>query len=575
MNPFTFWKVLNRSAGSSIEIVCGRLRQAYDLSYFARCKSKRSYSFVLVIFMDRQLPGRLCIVMAMLFSASIANAEDASRTFVNPVYAGQDPYIMVGPDGAYYQAASIRGDRGIRVYRSEKLTDRGIHRDVYHAPDEGPYRDQLWAPEIHYLDGKWYIYTCADDGDNANHRVIVLKADTDDPLGSYHQAAVLKTPGWAIDATVAKFANGKRYCIWSAWPKEVTPDSTQHLFISEMESPTKLIGPIVDLSTKMYPWETAGRPAGLNEGAQVLRRNGKTMIIYAASGSWTPDYCFGLMTLEGDNAMDADAWKKHPKPWFSRANNVYGPGHGCLVASPDGKEDWLAFHSSIDPKGSWNRCISLKKVTWNDEGLPVAGEPVAWGEPLAVPSGEKPLQPGKSLTGAFDAADRWEELHFFNGRTLRMRDGVCQLRAETDWRFGDKILLRGMSYENFELKTQVRIERGQGSASVIFRVNNAGIGRNNFEGYSASITSEGELVLARRSGEQLTKLAQVELGLDTEKWIDLRVVAEGADLRIFVGDSSTPAIQISDKTYTAGQLGVRGDNARVEFRQLSVEPLKP
>lgn len=507
--------------------------------------------------------------------AGVAAGEEASRTFVNPVYAGQDPYIMIGPDGAYYQASSIRGDRGIRVYRSEKLTDRGIHRDVYFAPDDGPYRAEVWAPEIHYLDGSWYIYTCADDGNNANHRVIVLKAESDDPLGSYKIAAELDTPAWAIDATVATFANGKRYCIWSGWPEGTAPDSTQHLFISEMKSPTQLVGDVVDISTKMYPWETAGRPAGLNEGAQVLRRNGKTMIIYAASGSWTPDYCFGLMTLEGDDPMDASAWKKQPKPWFAKANKVYGPGHGCLVASPDGKEDWLAFHSSIDPKGSWNRCISLKKVTWNDEGLPEAGEPAAWGEPLTVPSGEAVAKPGEALSDAFSSPDRWEELHFFNGSTLRFRDGTCELRADTDRRFGDKILLRGVEYADFDVKTQVRIERGSGTAGVLFRVENAGVGRNNFQGYLASITSQRELVLVRCDGETITPLAKTPMADTDGKWHDLRVTAQGNQLKVYLGDMDRPQIAIEDNTYAKGKLGVRGEDARVEFRQLSVEPLSP
>ncbi|WDI41379.1 family 43 glycosylhydrolase [Bremerella sp. P1] len=516
----------------------------------------------------------LAVVAAVLF-AGVAAAEEKTRTFVNPVYAGQDPYIMVGPDGAYYQAASIRDDRGIRVYRSESLTDRGIHRDVFSAPDEGPYRAQWWAPEIHYLDGSWYIYTCADDGDNAKHRVVVLKADSDDPLGSYSIAAELDTPAWAIDATIATFGNGRRYCIWSGWPVGTDPDSTQHLFISEMESPTKLIGDVVDLSTKMYPWETAGRPAGLNEGAQVLRRNGKTMIIYAASGSWTPDYCFGLMTLEGDDPLDASAWKKQDKPWFSRANEVYGPGHGCLVASPDGTEDWLAFHSSIDAKGSWNRCISLKKVTWNEAGMPEAGQPAAWGEPLSRPSGEAKLKQGVAVDDGFASPDAWEELHFFNGRTLRFRDGVCELRADADRRFGDKILLRGYTYDNFVLKTQIQIERGKGAAGVIFRVQNAGIGRNNFQGYVANITTSGDLVLARCDGNRITPLAKAPIDVAMGQWHDLSVAADGSELKVYITDMKNPKLTVVDKTFAAGKLGVRGDDVRVEFRQLSIEPITP
>lgn len=516
------------------------------------------------------LAGIVLLWLAGLLVPAVANGEEAERTFVNPVYAAQDPYLMLGPDGAYYQAASLRKDRAIAVYRSESLTDRGIHRVVFKAPKEGPYRDQLWAPEIHYLDGKWWIYTCADDGDNVNHRVIVLEAKTDDPLGEYKIAGELKTPAWAIDATVSKFPNGKRYCIWSGWPEGTRPDSTQHLFLSEMESPTKLTGPAVDISGKMYPWETVGRPDGLNEGAQVVHRNGKTMILYAASGSWTPDYCFGLMTLEGDNPLDPSAWVKQAKPWFSRTKDVYGPGHGCLIASPDGSEDWLVFHSSIDPPGSWNRCINLKKIHWNDDGLPVAGQPTSWGVPVKVPSGDPPLEAGPNLSAAFDTLDRWQLLHFYNGQTLKLEDNQLHVNASVDRRFGDKVLLRGFTYNDFEVRTRVRFNSDQGAAGILFRASDVGIGRDNWQGIVAQITSPGKLVLAMRQGKTTSELAQIDVPFQQDRWYDLRVVATGNVVNVYLDGTDTPQLTVQNVPIDAGQVGLRALDADVTFDRFSI-----
>ncbi len=520
----------------------------------------------------RHLSRSIFGLVVALSLSGLAVAEDAQRTFVNPIYAGQDPYVMKGPDGAYYQAASINKDRGIAVYRSEGLTTRGIHRVVYRAPDEGKYRAEVWAPEIHYIDGKWYIYTCADDGKNAHHRSIVLEAEGDDPLGSYKIVAELDTSAWAIDATVSKFPNGKMYCVWSGWPVGVAPDSTQHLFLSEMESPTKLTGPVIDLSTKMYDWETVGRPSGLNEGAQFLHHDGKSMIFYAASGSWTPDYCLGLMTLEGDNPLDATAWTKQPQPFLSKANEVSGPGHGCMVSSPDGKEDWLVFHSSIDPNGSWNRCINLKKIDWNDKGLPVAGEPAGWNQPIAVPSGEPTLKAGGTISNAFDSLDHWDLLHFYNGNTIRLRDGLMQIRGDADARFGDKALLHGLAYEDFVLTSKVRIDAGQGSAGVLFRVETAGISRENFQGYQAAITSSGELVLSLCNGDQMETLQKKSVKVDEGTWYDLTVTAKGDAISVSLSGDADAKVAAKDGRYGSGRVGVRVEGVKGAFEGFSVMP---
>src|SRR6266540_5380036 len=85
-------------------------------------------------------------------------------TFINPIATGADPWV-VRHDEFYYWCAS-ENDLGVAVYRSERLTERGEKIIVWRAPERGPHSREVWAPELHRLDGKWYIYVAASNGRN-------------------------------------------------------------------------------------------------------------------------------------------------------------------------------------------------------------------------------------------------------------------------------------------------------------------------------------------------------------------------------------------------------------------------
>lgn len=489
------------------------------------------------------------------------------------MYGGQDPYIAL-VDGHYYMAAAASGEQSLVVFKSDSLTDRGVSRTVYHAPKTGPYSHELWAPEIHHIDDQWYIYTCADNGDNANHQLIVLEADSDDPLGKYHQTAVLKTPGWAIDETVFRAANGKLYCLWSGWPEGVDPDSTQHIFVSEMKSPTELTGPAVDISGKMYPWETIGRPAGLNEGPQVLMRDGRLFVIYACSGSWTADYCLGLMECADGEVMNPNSWIKQPNPVFAKSGNVYGPGHGCVVKSIDGSEDWLVYHSSMDAGGSWNRSISMKRFDWSDDGTPNFGIPPKWGQVLDAPAGEPELSAGTSIEETFKNLDRWESICFFRSNTVELIQGKLIVRGTLDPRYHDKLVLRKLRYDDFELTVNSTVLNGDGTLGILLRGNNCAVGENRFRGYVVQLTATGRLELGKCDGQHYEKLASKEIEFGKKHQQTLRIVARGANLSVFLGNAPTPNLEATDTSYKSGQLGVMAAGIDATFKNFRVVPLK-
>src|SRR5688500_5970473 len=156
-------------------------------------------------------------------------------SFTNPLYHGADPCV-VRHGGAYYACQTGPGNC-IEIWKSPTLTARGERRVVWTAPDRGWNRAQVWAPELHRIDGRWFIYYAASSGHNAAHRMGVLAATTDDPQGPFEDAGQLYTGDhldtsaqnrWAIDGTVLTLRD-RLYFAWSGWEDH---RDVQHLYLA-------------------------------------------------------------------------------------------------------------------------------------------------------------------------------------------------------------------------------------------------------------------------------------------------------------------------------------------------------
>ena len=116
---------------------------------------------------------------ALALPARGAPASAPVDAFMNPLFAGGDPWVT-RVDGVYYYSASDCGVADICLKRSRSLS--GLARapwvGVWNSPKRSaPNSKQIWAPEIHYLKGRWFIYYAADDGDNNHHRLYVLESN--------------------------------------------------------------------------------------------------------------------------------------------------------------------------------------------------------------------------------------------------------------------------------------------------------------------------------------------------------------------------------------------------------------
>ena len=333
-----------------------------------------------------------------LFGCAVNKPVTITKTFTNPLLpSGADPYSFY-KDGYYYYTHTTQNR--LVLWKTKSIADlkTAERKTVWTPPAGAAYAKEIWAPEIAYLQGKWYMYFAADDGNNRNHRMYVVENSSADPmLGEWVFKGQVADPSnkWAIDGDVFEH-KGQLYMIWSGW--EGDHNGQQDIYIAKMKNPWTIEGQRVKISSPEYEWERHGYlkdetppHVNVNEGPQFLKRKNKIFIVYSASGCWTDFYTLGMLTINvNDDLMNPANWKKSSEPVFKAApeNGVYAAGHNSFFKSPNGKEDWILYHANSEPGqgcGS-HRSPRAQKITWNKDGTPNFGKPLPTSGALAIPA---------------------------------------------------------------------------------------------------------------------------------------------------------------------------------------------
>ncbi|MDE3068537.1 MAG: glycoside hydrolase family 43 protein [Verrucomicrobiota bacterium] len=324
----------------------------------------------------------LCCLIAFCSAFQFSSqAAIPPGTFQNPINPGPDPWIVYYK-GNYY-LSTTQGD-AIRIWKAPTLGGLKTVRPVTVWKDTNPTRSSgIWAPEFHFINNRWYMYYTATSSDNRddNHRIYVLESTGTHPLGPYKYKARLFNPTndhYAIDPTVfRKKTDGSLYLIWAARPGHV-------LYIARMANPYTLQGNGVYIPADGFGCRE------VREGPEILQRNGRIFLIYSICDTGTPDYKLGMLIAdEGANVLDPRSWKQYPRPVFERddANSVFGPGHCGFFRSPDGTEDWIAYHAKSTAAYAYHgRNTRAQKFTWKPDGTPDFGVPLPLSARLNEPS---------------------------------------------------------------------------------------------------------------------------------------------------------------------------------------------
>ncbi|QIL76899.1 family 43 glycosylhydrolase [Hymenobacter sp. HDW8] len=326
----------------------------------------------------------------------------SDNTFTNPLLpGGADPWSIY-KDGYYYYTNTT--GRNITLWKTKSLSQlkNAPKKVVWTPPATGPNSKDIWAPELHYLGGKWYLYYAADAGTNQTHRLWVLENSSPDPMeGTWVDKGKITDPTdkWAIDGSVYDH-DGQLYFVWSGWEGDV--NGRQEIYIAKMKNPWTIDGERHKLSTPVFHWERNGdlnNPndpphVDVNEGPQLLRHGKKIHLIYSASGCWTDTYALGMLSASAtSDLLKPGSWTKTITPVFQQAPavKVYAPGHNSFFKSPDGTEDWILYHANDEAGQGCGRFRTprAQKFTWNADDTPSFGQPISTGVALPRPSGEK------------------------------------------------------------------------------------------------------------------------------------------------------------------------------------------
>ncbi|MCQ4210982.1 glycoside hydrolase family 43 protein [Streptomyces longispororuber] len=297
-----------------------------------------------------------------------------------------DPHIHRHTDGFYYFTATVPEYDRIVLRRSRTLQGLSVADEsvVWRKHDSGDMGAHIWAPELHHIDGAWYLYFAAAPAESVWDIGIWVLENTDaDPVrGSWAEKGRIRT-AWdtfALDATTFTH-HGDRYLAWAQ--HEPGTDDNTAVWLSKMANPWTLTGPQVRLTAPEYDWERIGHQ--VNEGPAVIIRNGRVFLTYSASATGH-HYCLGLLTADaGSDLMDPASWAKSPTPVFTSddTNRQYGPGHNSFTVAEDGRTDVLVYHARQyeeidgDPLDDPHRHTRVQRFGWHPDGTPDFGVPVA------------------------------------------------------------------------------------------------------------------------------------------------------------------------------------------------------
>lgn len=296
-----------------------------------------------------------------------------------------DPHVYLHTDGWYYFTASIPAYDCIALRRAKSLAELPEAEEViiWKKHESGPMSEHIWAPEIHYLFGKWYIYFAGGEKDNIwNIRPYVLECQGDDPMtdewkemGKMRRAPEdeFSFEAFSLDATVFE-VHGEWYYVWAE--KVGVGKQISNLYIAKMENGYTLKTVQVLLTTPDYDWERIG--FWVNEGPGVVRRNGKLYLTYSASETGVA-YAVGMLTADEDSdLLDPKSWTKERYPVLKTDESleIYGPGHNSFTKDEEGN-DIIVYHArkeSVivgDPLYNPNRHAMLMKIKWDENDRPV------------------------------------------------------------------------------------------------------------------------------------------------------------------------------------------------------------
>ena len=279
----------------------------------------------------------------------------------------RDTSICQGPDGMWYVTGTVAPfwnyNEGIKLWKSKDLASwesLGFVWKYGSSPWHKKYLDAkkpLWAPEIHYLKGTfWLTYSIPGwDGTGKTSGCGLLRSTTGKPEGPYADVQPNERIGDEIDASLFEDDDGSVYYLWHSGK------------IAKMKSDMSgLAEPYHWLKTTASdpnPKHHSGLCAGIFgkdsfdhvgfEGASMFKANGR----YYLSCADEFDRRYSCMVASSTNLYG---------PYSERYEALPHAGHNVFFKDPAGQW-WSTFFGS-DPSAPWREQPGILPIRFDENG---------------------------------------------------------------------------------------------------------------------------------------------------------------------------------------------------------------
>lgn len=218
-------------------------------------------------------------------------------------------------------------------------------------------RDLFWAPEVHAYRGRYYmVYRACSQASRCRSYCLGWQSATSRKVltrAFIHRGSTPAIPPYLFFSRNGghSYASGEVYGVALAVDLSM-PIGTPKLMIKASQ-PWKLQHPGVNQC---------------NEGPTVFRHGGLYYMTYSANDTANPDYGIGYATAHAP----LGPWAKSEANPILRTipgTGISGPGHNSIVASPNGRELWIVYHTHADPAHpSEDRTVNADRITFGPDG---------------------------------------------------------------------------------------------------------------------------------------------------------------------------------------------------------------
>ncbi|MDR2682925.1 MAG: glycoside hydrolase family 127 protein [Dysgonamonadaceae bacterium] len=158
------------------------------------------------------------------------------------------------------------------------------------------------------------------------------------------------------------------------------------------------------------------------------------------------------------------------------------------------------------------------------------------------------------------------------GGSFDVKDGTY---VAGNWEAGhpcSKSVYPGADFSDFTCDAQVQVN-GNGDGGLMFRAGRLSFGPDEYSGYYAGISSSGQKVELGKANGTWTSLRTASMNVSANRWHQIRITAQGTNIKIYVDDMTTPKIDFHDASFSSGAIGVRAYNALAAWDNISVRSL--